>query len=107
VVVLVDGAAHGAEAVVAVGEHVGHGEARHAAGPGRLDDAHIGDVVGDEAVEFDAQLVLRAAGVVGAEDGIGDGVLPARHVGVRGGNGPSAAPDHRAVVKLEHRYPSL
>ena len=46
VVVLVDGAAHGAEAVMAVGQGVGHGEALEAAGPRRLDDAHIGDVMG-------------------------------------------------------------
>ena len=35
VVVLVDGAAHGAEAVVTVGQHIGHGELLQAAGPGR------------------------------------------------------------------------
>ena len=44
-IVLVDRAADGAEAVMAVGQRVGDGKFPHAAGPGLLDDADIGDVV--------------------------------------------------------------
>src|SRR5699024_2060319 len=50
VVVLVDGAAHRAQRVVAVGQHVGHGELVHAGGAGGLDDAHVGDVVAGHRV---------------------------------------------------------
>ena len=45
VVVLIDRAAHSAEAVVAVGHHIRHWKARKTAGLGRLDNADIGDVV--------------------------------------------------------------
>ena len=53
VVVLIDGAAHGAQAVVAVGQGVGHGETLEPGGPGLLDNAHVGDVVGDKGVKAD------------------------------------------------------
>ena len=45
VVVLVDRAADGAEAVVAVRQRVGEWELLHAGGPRLLDDADIGDIV--------------------------------------------------------------
>ena len=65
VVVLVDGAAHGAQGVVAAGEHIGNGKALHARGSGRLNDAHIGDVVGGEGVKPDLKSGRIAALVVG------------------------------------------
>ncbi|MPM71505.1 hypothetical protein SDC9_118470 [bioreactor metagenome] len=46
VVILVDRPAHRAQAVVAVGQHIGHGEGLKAAGPRRLNDAHIGNIMG-------------------------------------------------------------
>ena len=52
VVVLVDGAAHGAQAVVAVCEHVGDGELLHAGGARRLNDADERDVVRGERIKF-------------------------------------------------------
>ena len=64
-VVLVDGAANGAKAVVAIGHGIGQGEAFHAAGPGALDDAHIGDIVGDQLIEPDPQLGGVRRDVVG------------------------------------------
>ena len=75
VVVLVDGAAYGAEAVVAVGEDVGQGELLEAAGPGGLDDAHVGDVVRGHGVELDLQIGHVAAGVVAFQDAVGHGAL--------------------------------
>ena len=53
VVVLVDGAAHGAQRVVAVGEHVGQGEFRHARCARGLDDADERDVVAGHRIEAD------------------------------------------------------
>ena len=87
VVVLIDGAAHGAQGVVAVGEHIGQGEFFHAGGPGGLDDAHIGDIMGGHGVEADGQAVRAIRGIVGHKDGVGHGALPA----LRGGGGGEAA----------------
>ena len=75
VVVLVDGAAHGAQAVVAVGEHVGHGEFLHAGGARRLDNADIGDVVAGQAVKAHAQVLHVAALVMSLEDAVGHRAL--------------------------------
>ena len=72
VVVLVDRAADGAERVVAVGEHIGHGKALHAGGLRRLDDADEGDIMGSHGVELQAQTLHVAGGVVRLEDGPGD-----------------------------------
>ena len=57
VVVFVDGAAHGAQGIVAVGEDVGKGEGLESGGPGGLDDAYIGDVVGGHGVKADGQTI--------------------------------------------------
>ena len=46
VVVLVDGAAHSAQAVVAVGKHIRNGKLFQPGSTGGLDDAHKGDVIG-------------------------------------------------------------
>ena len=76
VVVLVDGAAYGAEGVMTVGHGVGNGEAGQAAGPGGLDDTHIGDVVGHQGIEFDPHFLgVRGSGV-GTHDLIGNGGFP-------------------------------
>ena len=76
VIVLVDGAADGAEAVVAVGHGIGDGELLEARGLGGLNDAHKGDVVGDQRVKFQPELVRIGAFVVGTEDRVGNGLLP-------------------------------
>ena len=76
VVVLVDGAADGAEAVVAVGEGVGNREFLKTAGSGGLDDAHEGDVVGGESVKGDVQEAVPVGSfAVGSENAGGQGVL--------------------------------
>ena len=89
-VVLVDGAAHGAQAIVAVGQHIGYGELRHAAGLGGLDHAHIGNVVGDEAVKCQVQQAVPPRGIVAAEDLVGHGLFPRRRYGSLGGGGDAA-----------------
>ena len=102
VVVSVDGAAHGAQAVVTVGEHIGHREFLQTTGLGGLDDTHIGDVVGDETVECQVQQPAAAAGVVGAEDAVGHGLVP-RGLAAGGSRMHGAVlPDHAAVVQLYH-----
>ena len=73
VVVLVDGAAHGAEAVVAVRHDVGQRKFLHAGGAGRLDDADVSNVVAGHRVEFHAQVLHGIACVMGLEDAVGDG----------------------------------
>ena len=101
-VVLVDGTSHGAQAVVAVGEHIGHRKLRHAAGLGGLDHAHIGDIVGDETVKDQVQQAVPRRLVVAAEDLIGHGLFP-----VRRGRGfrryrRAAAQGDAAVMQLDH-----
>ena len=87
VVVLVDGATDGAEAVVAVGEGVGNGEFLQAAGSGGLDDAYEGDVVGGESVKGDVQEAVPVGSfAVGPENAGGQGVL--LRLGDVGAGGP-------------------
>ena len=106
VVVLVDGAAHGAQAVVAVGHGVGDGELLQAGGLGGLDDAHEGDVVGDQGVELDAHFSGVGALVVGAENGVGDGFLPrlGRGLPVRGVLRPEDLAVHQVRAFFDDFY---
>ena len=73
VVVLVDSAAHGAQRVVAVGEHVGQWELLHARGARRLDDADKGDVVARHGIETNLERLGVAGRVVCLKDRIRDG----------------------------------
>ena len=92
VVVLVDGAAHGAEAVVAVRHDIGQRKFLHAGGAGRLDDADIGNVVAGHRVEFHAQILHGIACVMGFQDAVGDGALFGLGLGhARRGRGPGDA----------------
>ena len=106
-VVGIDGAAHGAQAVVAVGEHIGHGEFRQPAGLGGLNHAHIGDIMGDETVERQVQQAVAAAGVVGAEDAAGHGLLPGCRHGGCGLTDGAAGPEDGKIVQLDHRIAPL
>ncbi len=105
VVILVDGTAHGAQGVVAVGKHIGHREFRHARGAGGLDDAHIGDVVGGHGVKPDLQTIHIGGGVVGLQDGVGHGSVPA----LAPGGGRKARPciGYGRVGDSYHRNPSV
>ena len=116
VVVLVDGAAHGAQRVMAVGEHVRQRELLHARGARRLDDADEGDVVARHGIEANLERVRVARGVVRLEDRVGDGSAP----GVGGGGldagsrGLAFRDDLLAsaqvdtlVVQLDHADPAL
>ena len=102
VVVLVDGAAHGAQGVVAVGEHIGQREFLHAGGTGGLDDAHVSDIVGRHGVEADGQAVGVIRCVVAGEDGVGHGALPA-FLG-RSGDKLAVLPAGGAVADRNHVY---
>ena len=75
VVVLVDGAAHRAQGVMAVGQHIGQRELLHTRGARGLDDADIGDVVGRHAVELDLELFVLTGGVVRREYGMRHGLI--------------------------------
>ena len=72
-VILVDGAADGAQGVVAVGHGIGDGEFLQTGGLGSLDDTHEGDIVGDQSVKLDLHLLGVFALVMGAQNGVGDG----------------------------------
>ena len=107
VIVLVDRAADGAEAVMAVGQRVGNGKFPHAAGPGLLDDADVGDVVRKHGVKVDPELFLVAGLVVRLQDAVGhrqpppvlraDGSAALRH----------AAAEENAVVRQFHGWSFL
>ncbi len=55
VVILIDGAAYGAQRVMTVGQHVGHGKTGQSGSSGRLDDAYKGNIVRGQLVKADAQ----------------------------------------------------
>ena len=63
-VVLIDGAAHGAQAVVAAGQHIGQRKFVQTRSPCSLDDANIGQVVACDGVKLDFQIFRVAAGIV-------------------------------------------
>jgi hypothetical protein len=103
VVVLVDGSADGAEAVVAIGHGVRHGELGESARPRGLYDADIGDVVRNQRVKSEAHLLHIAGGVVRAEDGIGNGFLARGSVRLGCGARLSVFERDRMVVIANHR----
>ena len=72
-VVLVNSAAHGAQRVVAVGEHVGQRELLHARCACRLDDADESDVVARHGVEANLERLGVVGRVVRLKDRIRDG----------------------------------
>ena len=81
VVILVDGAAHSAQAVVAVGEHIRDGELFQPGSTGGLDNAHKGDVMACHGIKLDLQVLGIAAGVVCLHNIVGHGA------GLSRGNG--------------------
>ena len=82
VVVLVDGAAHRAQGIMAIGERVGNGEFFKPARLRRLDNAHVCDIVRGDRIETDAE-VLLVARVVRLQNGIGEGVFDRRLLLIR------------------------
>ena len=72
-VVLVDGAAHGTQRVVAVGKHVGQRELLHARSARRLDNADEGDIVARHGVEADLERLGVARRVMCLKNRISDG----------------------------------
>ena len=78
VVILIDGTAHGAQAVVAVGHGVGQRKLLHTRRTGGLDDTHVGNIVGHHSVEFDFQIGFVSRNVMGGKDASGHGILSGR-----------------------------
>ena len=111
VVVLVDGAADGAQGVVAVGQQVGQGELRHAGGTTGLDDAYVGNVVGSHGVVLQLQIVHVAGGVVGLEDAVGhsalDGLFLVGFLAGEGGNLSGIGDDGFAVDEVNAGFVEL
>ena len=81
VVVLVDGAAHSAQAVVAVGKHIRNGKLFQPGSTGGLDNAHKGDVMACHGIKLDLQVLGIAAGVMCLHNIVGHGT------GLSRGNG--------------------
>ncbi len=75
VVIFVDSAAHRAQGIVTVCEHVGHGEFLQARCPCCLDDAYESDVVAGQLVEPDFQLLHIAGGIVVLQYSVADCLL--------------------------------
>ena len=76
VVVFVDGSAHSTQRVVAVGHCIGQWEFFKTACAGRLNDAHIGDVVRHHGIKLDSHpLAFAVVDVMGTQNAIGDGVF--------------------------------
>ena len=75
VVVLINGTAYSTQRIVAVCQHVGHGELRHAGGPGGLDDPHIGNVMAGHGVVFQVQILHIAAHIVCLQNAVCHGFL--------------------------------
>ena len=65
VVILIDGAAHRAQGVVAVGQNIGKGEFLHSRSTGRLDDTDKGDIVGRHGIKADLQMIHVVCCIVG------------------------------------------
>ena len=93
VVVLIDGAAHRAQTVVAIGERIGQREFRQPTGARGLNDAAIGDVVRNQRIETDARVFRVAARTMRAQNRIGHRATARGGVRRSSGNG-------RAVYKM-------
>ncbi len=68
VVIFINSAAYGTQGVVTVGQHIGHGETGQSGSPGRLDDAHEGDVMRGQLVKADAQCLAALRRIVLFQD---------------------------------------
>ena len=74
-VILINRPAHGTEAVVTVGQHVGHGKFPHAGCPGRLDDAHVGDVMAGQGIKAHFEMLHVPAPVMCSQNRVRNGSL--------------------------------
>ena len=109
-VVLVDGAADGAQGVVAVGQHIGQRKSFQPGSPRRLDDAHVGDVVGSHGVEFQPQHIHIPGGIMGGQNAVGDGLFASlcHAVGALSCRDQrSAAIENALVMYLYHKNTSV
>ena len=74
-IILVDGSAYGAEAVVAVGQYIGDGETLQSRRPVCLNDDYKGNIVGGQLVKLDLQFFHTVRCIVCLQDSISDGLL--------------------------------
>ena len=105
-VVRIDGSSDGAKAVMAVGHGIGHGEGPQAAGHGGLDDAHIGDIMTDEAVEAQMEKGVPPIPVMAAQDCPAHGPLPGGGSGFlprRSRSGTGCRIDNALFFQFDHR----
>ena len=110
VVVLVDGAADGAQGVVAVGQHIGQRKFLQAGGPRRLDDAHIGDVVRGHGIEFQPQRIHIPGGIMSGQNTVGNGLFASLRRAARAlgcGDQAPAVIKNALVVYLYHENTSV
>ena len=77
-VILIDGAAHRAQAVVAVGHGVGNRELLQAGGLGRLNNTDKCNIMGDQGIKLQPQLLRIVTAVMGAQHLVGHGLFPRR-----------------------------
>ena len=99
-VVLVDGAAHSAQAVVTVGEDIGQGESAHTGGAGRLNNAHICNVVRRHGVKGNFKSIAVSAGVVALQNAVSDGTLFGLGRGGETGGRSICSGDQRAAAEV-------
>ena len=76
VVIFIDSAAHRAERVMTVGQHIGHRELLKTGSSGRLDDSHKSNVMRGQFIEFYLKFIHIAGSIVGFQNPVGNGVLP-------------------------------
>ena len=105
VVVLVDGAAHSAQAVVAVGEHIWQGQLFQAAGTGGHQNAHVCNIMRSQGVKTDFQMHVICAYIVICENCMGDGALPASGRVASFGDKAVVRKEYAVFNQLNHRKP--
>ena len=98
-VIFIDGAAHGAKAVVTVGHHIGNGKFLQSGGFGGLDNAHIGNIVGNQAVKLDLHCRRVFSGIVGAKNFVSHGLFSGCQIRCGSVNGLSVFPENTVGVK--------
>ena len=74
-VILVDGAAYGTQRVMAVGQHIGHGELLQSGCSRGLDNAYKGNIMAGKLVKTDLQLIHIAGSIMLPQDTVCHGVF--------------------------------
>ena len=107
VVVLVDGASHRAQTVVAVGQHVRDGETLQPASSRGLYYAHISDVVGCHGIESDLEGAVVRGGVVRRQHAVRHGALERGVPDLGSGHQRTVRETHFFVEYSDHKITSM